>query len=266
MDEAGLMSETVSDDIVLDMALPTGSINIAQGAEATNLRQVTLFLDYDDVGTGVDAVRFSGDGTWDDEEWETPAGSKAWELPAGEGVKTVWYQVRDVAGHLSESYSDDIVLDTVSATTEDREPSDGAKDVPTDTSINITFDEPMDTQSVEDALSVRWEDSDGVMHDVPGTITWNNGGTEMTFMPVDPLKKGSKVRVEVGPGAKDAAGNGLDPAVSYTFNTAGEPDDGDGDDGFSIAAWVWVLLAIAIILNIIVYGFGRSRKGPQGPE
>jgi len=93
-----------------DTTPPTGSISINQGARFTRSTSATLYLTYQD-DTGVSAVRYSNDGvTWTD--WEAPAPTKPWILTAGDGEKTVYYQIRDAAGNLSQVYTASIVLDT----------------------------------------------------------------------------------------------------------------------------------------------------------
>jgi hypothetical protein len=53
----------------------------------------------------------SNDGTWDIEPWEDLSTTKGWTLTAGDGMKTVYLQIKDEAGLLSSTYSDTIVLD-----------------------------------------------------------------------------------------------------------------------------------------------------------
>jgi hypothetical protein len=118
-DNAGLNSTawTIWDDITLDTKAPTGSIVIwADNATYTNTASVVLWLDYFDATSGVCQVRYSNDGVWDTEPWEAPNATKKWDLTAGDGNKTVYYQIRDNAGSVSPTYSDSIVLDTVPPT------------------------------------------------------------------------------------------------------------------------------------------------------
>jgi hypothetical protein len=116
-DNAGLNSTawTIYDSIILDTTPPTGSITINAGANYTTTTSVTLYLTYSDATSGVYKVRYSNDGVWDTEPWESPAGTKAWTLTAGDGTKTVYYQIKDNAGLDSSTYSDTIILQTVSA-------------------------------------------------------------------------------------------------------------------------------------------------------
>lgn len=109
-DSADLESKPYSDSIILDVTAPIGSIAINDGASYTNSTSVTLSLNCADGGSGVDKVRYSNDDVWDNETWENPTASKAWILTAGNGAKTVRYQVRDKLGLISPTYSDTIEL------------------------------------------------------------------------------------------------------------------------------------------------------------
>jgi PKD repeat protein len=96
--------------IKLDKTTPTGSIQINDGASSTTSTSVTLSLTSADTTSGVYQVRFSNDGVWDTEQWETPSSTKTWTLAPGDGEKTVHYQIEDKAGLVS-SYNDSITLD-----------------------------------------------------------------------------------------------------------------------------------------------------------
>ena len=111
-DNAGFISSTFSDSILLDTAPPTGSISINSGNSDTGTTGVMLSLSYSDAGSGVSQVRYSNDGVWDTEPWESPAASRGWSLSAGDGTKTVYFQVKDSAGLTSSTSSDTIILDT----------------------------------------------------------------------------------------------------------------------------------------------------------
>ena len=57
-------------------------------------------------------IVYDNDGLWDSEPWETFSPTRVWTLPSGDGTKTVYYQIRDNAGYVSETYSDTIIFDT----------------------------------------------------------------------------------------------------------------------------------------------------------
>jgi hypothetical protein len=114
-DSAGNPSVLFSDTIVLDTAAPTGSIMINGGDQFTNSSSATLTLIADDQGSGVNQVRYSNDGIWDSENWESFSSTKSWPLLSGDGQKTIHYQIGDYAG-LESTFSDTIVLDTLPPT------------------------------------------------------------------------------------------------------------------------------------------------------
>jgi hypothetical protein len=97
----------------VDTVRPTGSIVINNGATYTNSPEVELTLSaWDDVG--VHNVYLSNDGSsWmvlplpPDGRWVI-----RWSVGPGDGTKTVYARFQDVAGNLSDIYSDNIILDT----------------------------------------------------------------------------------------------------------------------------------------------------------
>ncbi|MFX0005997.1 MAG: hypothetical protein ACFFAV_04620 [Candidatus Hermodarchaeota archaeon] len=108
-DNTGRMS-VFSDTIGLDTAVPTGSIEINGGDAWTTFSGVTLSLTFNDITSGVDQVRFSNDGlSWT--AWEDPGAIRSWILPVGDGIKTVYYEIRDFAGLIFQDY-DTIGFDT----------------------------------------------------------------------------------------------------------------------------------------------------------
>jgi parallel beta-helix repeat protein len=110
-------------DIKLDKTAPTGSITINDGAASTTSTSVTLTLTYTDTMSGVHQVRYSNDGTWNTEQWQSPSTTKTWTLTSGDGTKTVHYQIIDNAGN-TNSYSDSISL-------QEPEPSPSPSPTPT---------------------------------------------------------------------------------------------------------------------------------------
>jgi hypothetical protein len=111
-DYAGSVSTMYNDAIVLDTTPPTGSIVVGSGNPAyTTTPSVTLYLTYTDAMSGVYQVHYGNTGDpWS--AWEAPSATKAWTLPAGDGPKYVWYQIKDYAGLISNQFYDGIILDT----------------------------------------------------------------------------------------------------------------------------------------------------------
>ena len=109
-DAAGNVTATaVTASIILDTAGPTGvSLKINGGAFYTRTTAVTLALSGSDP-SGVKEMRLNNGslgGTW-----EPFAVAKSWTLSSGDGVKTVYAQLRDNLGNVSAGASATITLD-----------------------------------------------------------------------------------------------------------------------------------------------------------
>jgi hypothetical protein len=114
-DNAGNWSSSISDTIILDTILPTGTILVNNGVVYANSTSVTLTLSASDSGSGVSKMKFSNDGVVFSSE-EDYGISKSWTLTTGDGTKTVYVQYKDNAGNWSSSIGDTITLDTTPPT------------------------------------------------------------------------------------------------------------------------------------------------------
>jgi predicted transcriptional regulator len=121
----------------LDTTPPTGSIIINGGDPWTIGTSATLELTSSDILSGVSEVRYSNDGVWDTEPWKIPSAAEDWTFASGDGTKTVYFQILDLAGLESITYSDEIGLDS--------EPPTGSVLInhgdaqTTSTSVNLTL-------------------------------------------------------------------------------------------------------------------------------
>jgi hypothetical protein len=113
-----------------DTTPPVGSIIINNGDEYTSSTSVTLTLTAEDPESGVDEVRYSNTGIWDS-PWEKFSATKSWTLMSGDGVKTVYYQIKNNDNLLSITYSDTIILDT--SDDDDEEPTPTPEPTPAPT-------------------------------------------------------------------------------------------------------------------------------------
>ncbi|HKZ94228.1 MAG TPA: PKD domain-containing protein [Candidatus Bathyarchaeia archaeon] len=117
VDNAGNEEEHhILTEIKLDKTTPTGTVLINNGDPYTASSFVTLTSTATDATSGVYRVRYSNDGVWETEPWETPSLTKAWTLVLGEGTKNVYYQVKDNAGLTSLTYQDTIIMDATKPT------------------------------------------------------------------------------------------------------------------------------------------------------
>ncbi len=107
-DHAGLT--TVLDaTIVLDTAPPTGALGIEGGAPYAKSQVVTLLLDVTDA-SGLGGMRVGNAPDLSSAEWRGFAGTFSWDIGSQDGERTVWAEVRDMAGNVW-SGSDTVVLD-----------------------------------------------------------------------------------------------------------------------------------------------------------
>lgn len=110
-DEAG---NTFDKEFIIQITknhAPTGTMTINNGLASTSTPNVTLTMTAMDIEGEAIEMRFSNDGiTWSG--WEPNISTKSWTLSNGDGSKTVYMQLKDTAGNLSNVFSDTIVLDT----------------------------------------------------------------------------------------------------------------------------------------------------------
>jgi hypothetical protein len=113
VDKAGNRA-TATARVSLDKTPPTGSLTINDGAATTTETTVTLKIQANDNLSGVAQMRFSNDGrTWSD--WEGFQSTRSWDLTrfggsSSSGLKTVYAQLRDRAGNVSQTFSATIRL------------------------------------------------------------------------------------------------------------------------------------------------------------
>jgi cell division septation protein DedD len=97
--------------IELDMTPPQGSIQINGGASTTDSTAVTITVNATDPISGVSQMRFSNEDTWDQAVWIPYTNISSWQLTSGDGAKTVYCQIIDNAGLITE-LNESITLST----------------------------------------------------------------------------------------------------------------------------------------------------------
>jgi len=127
----------ILNEIKLDKTAPSGSIAIDQDASYTNSTAVTLALSAFDATSGIRQVRYSNYDSWNSEPWEESVDTKPWTLLSGDGTKTVYYQIEDNAGWLS-NHCDTIVLDTTPPSISADTPTDAASISTSTLSFNVS--------------------------------------------------------------------------------------------------------------------------------
>ncbi len=88
-----------------------------------------------------------------------------------------------------------------------------------DRPVTITFSQPMDKSSTEAAFSLL-----GYGQRVPGSFSWSDDGTQMTFRPAEPLMIEATYTINISPEARSAAGDAtLESGQSTIFSTIPYP-------------------------------------------
>jgi ribosomal protein S27E len=113
-DKAGNVGGPVKDTIFLDRVRPSAlGISINDGAIFTTSPSVKLSLRaFDaDPSSGLSLMQFSNDGNaWTD--WQPFSAVRAYDLPAPDGQKVVYFRVRDRAQNVADPARASIILDT----------------------------------------------------------------------------------------------------------------------------------------------------------
>ena len=119
--------------------------------------------------------------------------------------------VEDIAGN-AQSSAQDLNFTTVgSPTVASVVPAANTRAVPVDTSVQVTFDRPMDTQKVIGALSVK--------PDITYQVSWN--GPVLTIAPTSAMAYGTTYTISIGDSAVDQDGSSLQQPFVTTFATVG---------------------------------------------
>ena len=206
-----------------DMALaasdatdPVGTVTINAGAAGTAVTAVSVAVPATDAGSGVSLVRLSNLATVSGGvlsgagstsfAYATPI---AWDLPAGDGTKTVYAQWRDGAGNWSAPVSDTIVLDA-NAPTGTMVINGGDAETQTSTvTLNLTADDGAGS-GVTSVLISNSTDFTGVTPTAyASSLPWTlaaGGGTKTVYVKF-----------------MDAAGNTSAAPVSDTIAMTGMP-------------------------------------------
>jgi uncharacterized protein YfaS (alpha-2-macroglobulin family) len=94
-----------------------------------------------------------------------------------------------------------------------RSPARG-EEQPPDAALELRFDQPMATSTVEEAITIEPA--------VPGSFTWDAAGTVLRFQPTDDgWDRDATYRVTVSTDAESAAGLSLEDVITFEFRTVG---------------------------------------------
>ncbi len=252
IDVAGHTSPVYTATVTLDLDDPTGAIALASGAALVNTATVTLDLTFEDLTSDIVGIRIQEEAIGGDEPWDDPVEAMEFQLSAGDGEKTIYFQVLDEAGRESQVYSVTFTLDSSNPFVVDTDPLPLTEKVPVDKVISVRFSEIMNKDSVERAFTLSFLDG-GVPNNVGGTFNWSSDGKTVTFTPLGDLDKGTLYTIAVTDSALDAADNSLFPPLVSTFTTAGSGDGGEGDDGDGEGLGsLFLILMVAVILIVVL--------------
>ena len=202
-----------------DMTPPViHSFTINEGAAVTRNRQVLLQVDAEDDRTDREdlRLRFSNqeDAEWG--EWESYVTEQWWDLDPGDGVKTVYINVKDQSGNLASSRAS-ILLDTTPPKIVNTAPLNNEEDVSVDQLISATFSEDITAGEHIDQVKVE-KNQQGVWVNVEMNPCVH--GKTLTLLPTKTLNHCTNYRVIIPAGAvQDLAENPLIQVHQWNFIT-----------------------------------------------
>jgi PKD repeat protein len=214
--------------IKLDKTAPTGSIQINSGATYSRSVTVTLTLTAADTASGVFQVRFSNDGAWDTEQWESSTSTKSWTLTSGDGAKTVYYQIADNQGFVY-TCSSTITLD------ETKPVANAGPNRTVRSGSEVTFNASDCTDNMG-IVNYEWDFGDGTTATGKTvTYTYSSSGTYTVTLTI-----------------QDVAGNIATSSATATVATDAIPE-------FPSAA-VTLLILVVTLMASVVYQRRKLRK------
>jgi PKD repeat protein len=165
---------------------------------------------------------------WCTEQWETPVTAKSWILTSGDGLKTVYYQLKDSAG-LTSTYSSSITLD------ENTPVANAGPNQTANAGSPVTFDASGSTDNVG-IVGYGWDFGDGTNGTgKTATHTYSGSGTYTAKLT-----------------AQDAAGNTAISSVTITVQSIAIPE-------FPSALLLALFVTITLIASLIYKR--KSREG-----
>jgi|GEM_PF-1218137 len=261
----------VNPTVRVDTRPPTvTSFFIAGDASYTSTPNVSLDSTVSD-GSPPMQMQFSDDGVaWSG--WEAYAAAKAWVLPGGDGLKTVYARYRDARGNVTAAaISDTITLDTSAPTVTGRNPAVGATGVAIGVAPQVTFSDPMNPATIDGTTLQLWRDIDangalnvGIDVPVAGVVTYDIPSRTATFTPGAALLTGSRYFARVTTGALNGAGLGLAADSVASFQTTATADvtpptvstatPANGATGVSVATMITVVFSEPIDPATVIGG------------
>ena len=214
----------------------TSSLSGTAGTGGWYRSDVVATLSAADASSGIASTSYRIDGG----SWQTYSGPF---FVSGDGMHTLDYYSTDRAGNAAAAVSIAVNVDATAPGVTTASPR-GAN-VNATPVITVVFSEPMDRTSVETAFSIN--------PDMNGAFSWSADSRTLTFLPDRSLDPSTTYVVFIDSRARDAAGNPLSGAYSFSFTTATAPL------GFGFADAWWLLALIAALGGGTLFMIMRKR-------
>ncbi len=130
-----------------------------------------------------------------------------------------------------------------------------ASNVPVNTEIMIEFNEPMNIESVDSAISIEPYEK--------FSCSWSNDNQTLTITFSELLSYKTLYQLSIEPTAEDLAGNKLDDMFEFEFTTEEKPKEGKGDllrNSFFFILVLALISVIIIAILIIVFVISKNKK------
>ncbi|HHT9146082.1 MAG TPA: carboxypeptidase regulatory-like domain-containing protein [Candidatus Wunengus sp. YC61] len=216
-DEVSFTTTDMKTSLTADIASPTGSISINNGAYRTNSLIVTLELSAAD-NIGVTGYYFSTSAIPPSPHtagWTsaTPAinykEDVSYTLSGDDGKNTVYVWYKDASGNISDVASDSIIVDTTPPTITIANPTSGSTYKTASKTINISGSASDSTSEIN---NVVWSTSKGKDETESKTISWNISN-------VDLLEGDNVITIK----ATDSLGNTGTATITITYAAGNNP-------------------------------------------
>jgi len=202
---------------LVDTTAPSGSVSINSGDSYTNSTAVTLTLSAtDSVGVvGYYASTSSSTPVASASGWNSVtsttsySGSVSYSLASGDGQKTVYVWYKDVAGNVSSTASDSIILDTTAPIVTITSPTSSDTYTTTSSPLSLSGSASDSSSGVKE---VTWSNDKGGSGTASGTTYWSVSSISLT-------SGDNKITVT----AKDNAGNTSTDTITVTYNAGSAP-------------------------------------------
>ncbi len=146
------------------------------------------------------------------------ANATIYTVTIGTGVQDL--SGNPMAGDYTWSFETAAASDVTAPGVNSTNPIPDATAVPIDTTVSVTFNEPVDTATV---TSSTFTLSSGRTGNVAGILSFSDGGATAAFTPSAGLNQGDTYVATITSSVKDLAGNPMAGDYSWTFTTVSIP-------------------------------------------